>query len=128
MTEAEIQARIMLKLGSQPEARIFRNHVAEGWTGEAVRQEDGLVLLRNARRGRFGLCPGSTDLIGWRTIVVTPDLIGQRIAAFLAVEVKSATGRPSDGQRLFVEAVRAAGGLAGVAKSPEQALLIAGLT
>ena len=75
----------------------------------------------------FGLAKGSSDLIGYRTVTVTPEMVGQRIAVFTSLEVKTATGRVSAEQRQWLEVVAAAGGIAGVVRSVEdaQALLAA---
>ncbi len=51
--------------------------------------------------------PGGPDLIGW----ISPG------ARFLAIEVKTADGIVSDDQRARIKLIRAAGGLAGVARS-----------
>jgi hypothetical protein len=39
------------------------------------------------------LCKGSADLIGYRTITITPDMVGQQVAVFTSIEVKTPTGR-----------------------------------
>ena len=48
---------------------------------------------------RFGLCKGSSDLIGLRVLEITPKLVGQRLAQFVALEVKTAQGVLSPEQR-----------------------------
>ena len=70
-------------------------------------------------RVAFGLCPGSSDLIGWRTVTITEAWIGQRIAQFLAAEVKTALGQPRADQIAFLAAVQRAGGIASVVRSPD---------
>jgi hypothetical protein len=55
---------------------------------------------------------------------ITPDMVGRRIAQFMAVEVKTPTGRLSDDQIKFIAAVTKAGGLAGVARSSDDAMRI----
>jgi hypothetical protein len=69
-----------------------------------------VIVLANPRPLHAGLCEGSSDLIGW-----TAD------GRFAAVEVKSARGRVRDSQRAFIEAVLRAGGVAGVARTLEDA-------
>jgi hypothetical protein len=65
---------------------------------------------------RYGLAnPGGSDLIGWTSRTVTPDMVGKKIAIFTAVEVKTATGRTSEAQRNFLQAVETAGGIAVIA-------------
>lgn len=107
MSEQTIQQQIRLALGQGP-VRLWRNN-----TG-TLRDERG-------RPVSFGLCPGSADLIGYRTVIVTPDMVGQQLAVFAAVEVKSPTGRLTIGQKAFLEHVAGAGGLAGVARSVDEA-------
>lgn len=106
-------------------SRIFRNHVGQGWTGKHVKTEGGFTILQNARRCAFGLAVGSSDLVGWVSVTVTPDMVGQRVAVFTAVEVKNSRGgRASDEQPGFIRAVMEAGGRAGFARSVEQARAI----
>ena len=73
---------------------------------------------------QFGLCKGSADLIGYRTITITPDMVGQQVAAFLSIEVKTPTGRIRPEQQAWLDTIQAAGGIAGVARSVEDALRI----
>jgi len=72
------------------------------------------------------LCVGSSDLIGWRSVTVRPEDVGRRLAVFVAIEAKTGGARLTKEQRAFVEAVRAAGGLAGVARSVEDAAALLG--
>jgi hypothetical protein len=65
----------------------------------------------------MGLFPGSGDLIGWRTVTITPDMVGQSIAQFLSIEVKTPTGRVRPDQVNWAEQINAAGGLAIIARS-----------
>ena len=73
---------------------------------------------------RYGLQPGSSDLIGWRTVTITPEMVGQQVAVFTSIEVKTPTGRIRPEQQQWLDAVQAAGGIAGVARSVEDALRI----
>jgi len=59
--------------------------------------------------------------MGWTTRTITPDMVGQQVAVFTSIEVKSATGRLRPDQRQWMEAVQAAGGIAGVARSVDDA-------
>jgi hypothetical protein len=47
--------------------------------------------------------------------------VGQRVAVFTSIEVKTPTGRVSPEQRQWLETVQAAGGIAGVARSVNDA-------
>jgi hypothetical protein len=112
MSEQAIQQRIRLAC-SRGRVRLWRNN-----TGR-LRDERGQLVT-------FGLCPGSADLIGYRSVTVTPDMVGSTLAVFAAVEVKAPTGRPTPEQTAFLEHVTAAGGLAGIARSVEDAERILG--
>jgi len=119
MSEHAIQNEI--RLGISGKATMFRNNVAVSWVGDVTELKDGSVLIRNARRLHAGLCEGSSDLIGWRSLIITPDMVGERVAVFAALEVKSKTGRATAGQKNFCERVIEAGGLAGIVKSLDDA-------
>ncbi len=107
MTEQQIQQRIRLALSRGP-VRLYRNNT-------------GTLRDQHGRPVQFGLAVGSADLIGWTTRTITPDMVGQQVAVFTSIEVKSATGRLRPEQRQWLEAVQAAGGIAGVARSVEDA-------
>ena len=65
---------------------------------------------------------GAGDLLGWKRVTVTPDMVGQQVAVFLSIEVKTPTGRIRTEQQQWLDAVQAAGGIAGVARSVDDAL------
>jgi hypothetical protein len=107
LTEQQIQQHIRLALSRGP-VRLYRNNT-------------GTLRDQHGRPVQFGLAVGSADLIGWTTRTITPDMVGQQVAVFTSIEVKSATGRLRPEQRQWLEAVQAAGGIAGVARSVEDA-------
>jgi hypothetical protein len=51
-------------------------------------------------------------------------MVGKRLALFLALEVKTATGPIMPEQKTFIENVRKAGGLAGVVRSVDEAVAV----
>lgn len=126
--ESAIMHRILLALG-QGATRLFRQNVGSGWVGqshrfsraETVIVQPGDVLVRRAQPLQAGLCVGSSDIIGWHTVEITADMVGQRVALFTALEVKTAVGRPTPEQVTFVEQVRRAGGRAAVVRSEDEA-------
>ena len=79
---------------------------------------------RSGRPVQFGLCPGSSDLIGFRQVEITQDMVGQVIAEFVAVEVKAPSGRVSRKQQDFIDMVNDMGGCAGIARSVEEAEML----
>ena len=121
MAEQKIQNEIRLAL-SQAGSTMFRNNTAMAWVGSKVeRFPCGKVFIHDARPLHAGLCEGSSDLIGWTPVEITPEMVGKTLAVFTAVEVKSATGRASGPQKNFIDQVQKAGGAAGVARSGEDA-------
>lgn len=116
MSERRIQSEILLALAENGLSG-WRQNVGTGWAGDVQKLTDGSVLIRNPRPLHAGLCKGSSDIIGLRPVVVTPDMVGQTIAQFAAIEVKQPGSYPTKDQRHFLEFVRAKGGLAVVARS-----------
>jgi hypothetical protein len=110
--ETDLQQRIRLALGTTTDLRLYRNNCGS------------LPDPRSGRLVQFGLARGSADLIGWRTLVITPEMVGQRVAVFTSLEIKTPTGRLAPAQRHWLHAVEGAGGIAGVARSVADALRI----
>ena len=77
-----------------------------------LRTNSGVFYDSNGNRVRVGF-PGLSDLIGFR-----PD------GKFFALEIKTATGRPSEEQLKFIDFCHSRGIPAGIAKSVEDALQI----
>lgn len=113
-SEHEIQQRIRLACG-RGTVRLWRNN-----TGALVDQQGRFV--------RFGLCKGSSDLIGLRSLEVTPEMVGQRLAQFVALEVKTGSGTVSTDQRAFLQLVQQLGGLGAVCRSIEEARTVLDLS
>ena len=106
----------------------FRANVGLAWTGSKVeRLPGGRVMIHDARPFSTGLPPGFSDLFGLVPVTITPEMVGQTVARFFALEVKTATGRASDQQAKFLAAVQRKGGLAGVVRSPDDARQVLGL-
>ena len=107
-SEAEILkdvAKAAAKLGY----RLSRNNLGQYF-------KDGYFI----RYGCFN--PGGGDLIGWRTVTITPDMVGRRVAQFVSVECKTAKGRQSPKQAQFAYEVAKAGGVAILARSVDDLL------
>lgn len=83
-----------------------------------------MVVIRSATPLRAGLIKGSSDLIGWTTVEITPEMVGQKVAVFTAIEAKTGKTKISPEQQKFIDVVIESGGIAGVAKSVEDAVKI----
>jgi hypothetical protein len=95
--ETRLVREILRAFGARPGIRLFRNSV-------------GMVRLPDGGAIPYGLCPGSSDLIGWRTLP-------SGVAQFVALEVKTPAGRLTRDQGRFLEAVRRSGGVAAEIRS-----------
>lgn len=124
MNEHSIQTQILKAIGGRTDVRLFRQNVGNGFMGNAVHQSGGIVTLENPRRVQFGLCPGSPDLVGWRIVEITPDMVGKRLAVFTGIEVKAPGGRASEQQKNFLRVLAAHGGLCGIAHNAHEAAKI----
>jgi hypothetical protein len=98
MTESQLQDAIRLALGSDPELCLWRNNV-----GQSTDQHTRRTI-------RFGVGnPGGSDLIGVFR------------GRFLAVEIKTPTGRQRDDQKLFQQLVERKGGTYVILRSVDEA-------
>lgn len=110
--ESDVQRRIML--AAPANVRLFRNQV-------------GTYLLPDGRTISSGMGKSTSDLVGWRTEVITPEMVGQSIARFVVCEVKRVGYRMDNRarrQQHFIEVVIAAGGAGVMASSVEEAASI----
>lgn len=130
MNEGNLMKSIMLSLGKIPGVRIFRNNVGKCWTGKSIvinarRQiwvNPGDVVIQDGRFFHAGLCVGSSDLIGLKSVTITPEMIGQKVAIFTTIEVKTETGRTSKEQIAFTNMVNNLGGIGMIVNSEGEAM------
>lgn len=120
--EADFMRSLQI-LASKLGARLFRQNTGQAWVGNArhfsrsemVRVEPGDVVIRKARPFHAGFT-GMSDLGGWTPVAVTADMVGSTVAIYTQVEVKLGTKATKE-QTAWIDAVRKAGGRAGVARS-----------
>ena len=106
--ETSLMQDIMFHL-SRAGATVFRNNV-------------GMAKTEDGRQIRYGLIKGSSDLIGWTPVVITQDMVGMTVGIFTAIEVKSLKGKgPTEAQENFIRQVNNAGGIAGIARTEQEA-------
>ena len=137
MNGTNLTARISARLPTN--CIMHRNNVGVGWQGKKVVIAGETYIKPNKQPVKYGLCVGSSDLIGYTIIELNPDNIAQflgiencpkicfsprKIAIFTAIEVKGDGDKESPEQKLFIERIRAAGGLAGFARSVQDSLNI----
>ena len=108
-SEAEIQAAIMLSVPIN--ARLFRNQV-------------GTYQLPDGRTISSGMGKSTSDLVGFTSVVVTPEMVGLPVAIFTVCEVKKpgyARSERVKNQQRFIDLVVSWGGRGRIATSVEEA-------
>lgn len=90
---------------------------AVGW----INVRGMFLTLDGARKIKAGLmAEGSGDIIGFKTITITQEMVGKKIAQFRSCEVKTSTGRVRPEQRHWADFINENGGKAGIARTPEE--------
>lgn len=102
MTETAL-VRQLVAYGSTHGARLFRNNT-------------GKLLDKDGRWVAFGLCVGSSDVIGWTPYTVRQADVGRTLAVFTAYECKVGRRVTTTEQGAFLAAVKAQGGIAAVVR------------
>ena len=120
MKEHDIQNTIRNSLAGK--CFLFRANVGSGWTGQECQLPSGDMLLKKPRRFNTGLPKGFSDTFGFRVIEITPDMVGTKIAQFVAIEVKTTKGAIRAEQSKFIDVVNNNGGCGGICRSAEDAL------
>jgi len=109
--ETRLQRLIMVALSKEGHS-VFRNETGRFWTGKPIHKDGQTVTLANAMMIPVGLCVGSCDIIG----------IQAGTGRFFGIEVKTKKGRASKEQLNYIDHVQKMGGIAGIARSPKEAL------
>lgn len=135
-SENTVQRRIWLALGAIG-TTLFRLNSGRAWMSNlgpkgVQRMSDGSVMIKAARSIALGMAypngdsvTGQLDLAGWTTIEITPEMVGRKVAVATFIDAKrSKGGRTSEEQANMVAQVDRAGGIAGIANSPEVAVEI----
>lgn len=104
----------LLKLAAfKPHVKLYRNNV-------------GCLQDRHGNFVTYGLCVGSSDLIGYKSRIITQADVGTRIAQFCAIEVKrpkfikQREGKETRRQVSFLDQCRAAGAIAVCVRTVEE--------
>lgn len=127
MRETPLKDKIRRGVGRFIHIRLFPNPVGIAYIGKEVGRTLQRIILENVRKIAYGLAVGSSDFIGLRSIEITQDMVGKRIAQFVALEVKVPGNKPTEVQRNFIAMVRDLGGVGEVVTSLEEAMVALGL-
>lgn len=118
--ENKVKNDILIEFGLMPSIKLLRNNV-----GGLFNKDGGFVAFGLGSQGGR-ILKGPSDLIGWRSITITEDMVGKTIAVFTAIETKDLADVTPE-QENFIAQVQQAGGYAGVAHNVGEARAILGL-
>ncbi len=118
MKESNIQQNIRLA-ATDNDCTLFRANAGVAWIGNKMtRMKDGSLVIHDPRPFH-GMIEGFPDLVGWKTMTVTPDMVGQKIAIIVMPEVKTPTGKKREAQERFEKKALADGVRYGFVRSVE---------
>ena len=88
---------------------------SEALTGSVLFSNDnGMGFRKSGAMFTYGLGSGSSDMVGWEETLITPEMVGSKIAIFQAIEIKTLTDHIGYEQIIFYLNVKIAGGIAQV--------------
>jgi len=96
-------------LGQPKHVRLFQSRAGLAWQGESV-VKGNLRIIKNAIPF-YGMPDGWPDLCGWTTKEITSDMVGQKIAVFTAIEVKTGKQTLKKDQKMFKNLIEKMGGI-----------------
>jgi len=100
MTQKETNVWRQIQLDLSPLGfRLFRNQRYKGKSDKGAWLDCGVGG------------DGGSDLIGFRVITITPDMVGKQLAQFAAIEAKFGKNKATKTQIDFLNAVRGYGGI-----------------
>jgi hypothetical protein len=135
MKEANLMRVIMLATGKLRNVRLFRNNTGQAWQGKSktypvstapvqvwLPPGHRYIIITDPRPIDAGLYEGSSDLVGYTEVKITPEMVGQSVAIFTALEVKKDIKSIASAKQInFLTVIKNAGGIAGLARSIDEA-------
>lgn len=132
--ESNILKLVMMR-ATEVGITLWRNNVGKAWMGKKIAFTKASVvgldgrtrtftpadaaIVQYPRIVTFGLTQGASDLIGVEPYTVKTSDVGRKLGLFVAMEVKTTTGRASQVQKHFLEYVESVGGRAYLVRSPD---------
>jgi hypothetical protein len=104
MTEAEIGDLVLSEF-----SHVFRNNRGRAMAGSRVIRF-GIPTPRGKKETPED--PKGGDYIGWKTVEITPEMVGQKIAVFTSIEIKTENDVIAPGQLKWARIVAENGGIA----------------
>jgi len=83
--------------------------------GRLSRNNSGTLQNKRGTFVHFGVfSPGGSDLIGFLPVVITPEMVGTKVAVFTAIEIKIGRTATTPQQLNFIKTVKQNGGIAAI--------------
>ncbi len=97
--------------------RLWRCNSGAAWGGEFLKPSESfrifgvrVPLLRNLRK--IELWPvGAPDLCGFDSVVITPEMVGRRVAVFVGAEIKAGDDKMKPEQKNWRDLIVRMGGV-----------------
>ena len=123
LAEHQLQNQIRDVLAYYHDLQFFRANVGCGWIANHYTvNNNGTITLDTPRWFNTGLPKGFPDLFGYKSLIITPDMVDKRIAQFAFAEVKRIGGKLSKEQAQWIKLFKQDGAIGDVVYSPEGAL------
>ena len=120
LKESSIQNEVQIAL-SQAGHYNLRINSGQFWGGSILAHDGARLVLEHPTK-IMGAPAGTSDIIGCVTRTITPEMVGQTVAIFAALEVKRPGERPEKHQERYLALMRSRGAITGWATSPEEAV------
>jgi hypothetical protein len=131
---ADVTAEYIVPLPPERKPRVKSDAISEADVNDAIREavkrmtlvelyrnNRGSIRLESGGRLTYGVGPdGAADWLGYKSVTITPEMVGNQIAVFVAIEAKRPGAHARDDQQKFLSRVAIAGGIAGVAHSADE--------
>jgi hypothetical protein len=109
VSESDLYGQIAIE-ATRLDHRAWRNNIGVA----RYKRNDQIYVVRYGIPG-----PGGADMIGYTKRIITLDMVGSAVAIFTGAECKVGKRKAEDDQSKFLEAIRNAGGIAGVCRSAQ---------
>jgi hypothetical protein len=93
-----------------PNRRSFRINAGVGWISNKITRKGRVLTMLDPRRFQAGP-PGWHDCVGWTSVEITPDMVGQTVAVFTFSEHKRPGEKYQEDQRKLADLLTRMGGI-----------------
>lgn len=88
MGQKEKNLQIQTESKLTPWQRLWRVNAGQGWVGRILESRSDYIKI-SYPQPFYGMPKGTPDMIGFDSIIITPDMVGKRVAVFVGEELKA---------------------------------------